>query len=714
MYYELLRSLDELLGEEGLLRLPPYLPRVFILDEARKNAIEIATKYAIAGKNVLLIGPPGTGKTALMFMILQKLSETNRIGYIREGITSIGKEHEEQGVILFYDDIPRMNREAIKSIVRGRTKNIVATARREELDLVRRVLGIDLLDVFQPIEVPPMSKEKLREMLYKYAEEEAIRIAEREAVEEVVEKAQGLPVYIWQVIRELKIRREPLTIQYAKTIPQGMLDYIDDILWRTLGGKPERYEALLTLLCMTDFTKYAVHQDLYNYIYLVAKENRIKRRVGLEEIMMDQTLEAITRYLARESTTYAFRLPHDSWADVLRGKSRGPMATEISKINLLYNKKKRQSIVLEAARRAWSEALEETEEIFRKETFKNNITINLGKIAWEDIEKGIPAVVPTPQKPKIEERAIPIKEEVTPAPPADPLKILKQTLASMGLAPKEVLAKKIGISKAELESLLEIADFAVKSKRPGFIYYKDHIITAIKRARDILQKRGIIRLEELAKITRMYPEDLEEKIRDIAIIHGGVAYHRESIIKTIISRAMQRGYVVMQEILQTIPREVLTQIEKQLRENLIESPTKQKFYTVEYLEKTVPKLIEALRTRGMATIEELVRILDIPRRQIEKYIGTVAEKSPTTPYYYPKGTIEKAKQKIGELAESGEPIEQIAKKLGIAKSDTEKIMRDKGIWKEWIHQRTRKILLDAEGYPERIPDEQIRELEKLL
>ena len=34
--------------------------------------------------------------------------------------------------------------------------------------------------------------------------------------------------------------------------------------------------------------------------------------------------------------------------------------------------------------------------------------------------------------------------------------------------------------------------------------------------------------------------------------------------------------------------------------------------------------------------------------------------------------------------------------------------------KEWIHQRIRKILLDAEGYPERIPDEQIRELEKIL
>jgi len=389
MYYELLRSLGELLGEEGLLRLPPYLPKVFILDEARKSIIEIAIRYIAAGKNVLLIGPPGTGKTALMFMILQKLSETNRIGYIREGVTSIGKEHEGQGIILFYDDIPRMNREAINSIARGRIRNIVATARKEELEFVRRILGIDLLEVFQAIEVPLMSKEKLREMLYKYAAEEAIRIAEKEAVEEVVEKAQGLPVYIWQVIRELKIRREPLTVEYARTIPQGMLDYVDDILWRTLGGKPERYEALLTLLCMTDFVRYAVHQDLYVYIYLLAKSKRIGSNLEFDAIIMDTTLEAITRYLARETMTYSFRLPHDSWADVLRGRSRGLIAPEISKINARYTKKRRYALILEAAKRAWHEVLKETEDEFRREAFKRNILLNLGETTWRSIEQEV-------------------------------------------------------------------------------------------------------------------------------------------------------------------------------------------------------------------------------------------------------------------------------------------------------------------------------------
>jgi len=412
-------SIDELLGHEGILRLPPYLSRVFVMDEARRNAVNIALKYMSMGRNVLLVGEPGTGKTALMFIILQQIAKTKRIAYIREGATSIGREHERQGIVLFYDDLPRMNREALKSILKNRVKMILATARKEELEFVRRIVGIDILEEFEPIEVPPMSKEKLREMLLRYATEEAIRIADQEAIDEVVEKAGGLPVYIWQVIRELRIRKEPLTIEFAKTIPQGMLDYIDDILWRALGGRPERYEALLTLLCMTDFVKYAVHQDLYNYIYMRAKELRIKRKVTLDEIMLDETLEAISRYLAREATTYSFRLPHDSWADVLKGKSRGPMASEISKINMIFSKKKRQSLVLEAARRAWSETLEEIEDMFRRDAFKNNIILNLGEEAWQDIQKGVIAVTPQTkisEKPKI----------ATTAPPATKKKLIEK------------------------------------------------------------------------------------------------------------------------------------------------------------------------------------------------------------------------------------------------------------------------------------------------
>ena len=259
------------------------------------------------------------------------------------------------------------------------------TGRTEEIALVKRIHGIDLYKYFRSIRVPPLSDEKIREMLLRYLDREAIKIVDGEAIDEIVRRAQGLPVYVWQVVMELKIRKQPLTLSFAKSIPQGMLDYVDDILWRLLSGKPERYEVLLTLLCMTDFTWYAVHQDLFTYIYLVAKEKRIKKRLSLADIVMDIVIEDVCRYLVRDNASYAFRLPHDSWAYVLRGKSYGPIATEIAKIIALYTKEKRNSIILSAARRAWWETVRSTEDILRREAFKNNIRVNLGEETLRDI-----------------------------------------------------------------------------------------------------------------------------------------------------------------------------------------------------------------------------------------------------------------------------------------------------------------------------------------
>ncbi len=67
MYYCIVKSISELLGEEGILRLPSYLPKVFIADPPREEAIKHASDALIKGENVLIEGASGTGKTALMF-----------------------------------------------------------------------------------------------------------------------------------------------------------------------------------------------------------------------------------------------------------------------------------------------------------------------------------------------------------------------------------------------------------------------------------------------------------------------------------------------------------------------------------------------------------------------------------------------------------------------------------------------------------------------
>ena len=73
MYYERISSISELIGEEGILRLPSYLPRVFVLDDARRETVKTALELAMRGENVLIEGRAGKGKTALMFIILTQI-----------------------------------------------------------------------------------------------------------------------------------------------------------------------------------------------------------------------------------------------------------------------------------------------------------------------------------------------------------------------------------------------------------------------------------------------------------------------------------------------------------------------------------------------------------------------------------------------------------------------------------------------------------------
>ena len=335
-YYSVVSSLSELAGDKGLLRLPQYIRDVFVMDESRRRALSLAIAALRRGERVIIEGEPGTGKTALMFMVLGELAGVYRIGYIREGATSIGNEHVEEGVIVFYDDIPRMNTQALKSIIKNNVRGIISTARSEELVVLGRILGINISDYFYIVKIEPLSEDKIRDILLKHLQAEAIKVVDREAIDIIAKKALGLPVYVWHVVRELKIRKKDLTVDFAREVPEGMLDYVDTILWRVLGGREERYEALLTLLCMTDFLKYEIHQDLYNYVYLVAKEERLKTRLEIHSIVTDTVFYDLSRYLARQAVTYTYRLPHDVWADVLRGKSNGPMAPEIATMNIVF------------------------------------------------------------------------------------------------------------------------------------------------------------------------------------------------------------------------------------------------------------------------------------------------------------------------------------------------------------------------------------------
>jgi len=134
MYYEIIHASDELVGSEGFLRLPTYIFDEFVFDENRQEALDKALYALRNGKNVLIVGKAGAGKTAFLAVVLKKLMDSGyRIGKIINGEIVL-KEHESNGIFLFYDDIPRMEQITLRSIIENRARMIISTARVEELD----------------------------------------------------------------------------------------------------------------------------------------------------------------------------------------------------------------------------------------------------------------------------------------------------------------------------------------------------------------------------------------------------------------------------------------------------------------------------------------------------------------------------------------------------------------------------------------------------
>ncbi|MEX0567870.1 MAG: ATP-binding protein [Candidatus Njordarchaeota archaeon] len=394
MYFYVISSLDRLVGEDGLLRLPKYIFEEFVEDDERKECIEAVKEAIMSGSRVLIYGPAGCGKTALMAIILKELFDSGyKIGYIVDRETILNM-HEEEGVVLFSDDIPRMSENTLRSIVQYNSGMIIATARKEELDLLKRKMGADPLREFFAFELGPMTDVYLREILIRFSLREGIRISNENVIDIVVEKAEGLPVYIWQLVRDLKINRvSVLDEHFASMIPKGMLEYVDDILWRIIGEDPERKEILLTLLIMADMSEYKMHQDLFNAVFAECKREIYGREYTIREILLSDIVDKVCRYLAR-TYDYSFKLPHDAWRDVLIGKSQGLMSGEISRINSAFPLVERQKILRRAIERAYKEIISHISDLDRKEAF----ILQVENISPDLLKRFSAKIVPAPEK----------------------------------------------------------------------------------------------------------------------------------------------------------------------------------------------------------------------------------------------------------------------------------------------------------------------------
>ena len=421
MYYEIVESPEQLVGAEGFLRLPSYIFDEFVFDINRQEALRSALEYLKRGENVLIVGKAGTGKTAFLAIVLKKLMD---MGYHVAKIVNgeiIKRDHEAAGIYIFYDDLPRMEKRSLISIVENKPRMIIATARLEALDELTSKLGERPESFFKVIIIQEMDESHLREILLRFARREGIEVLP-EAADIVTKKADRLPVYIWQVIRDLVISRSNiLDVEFARRIPQGMLEYVDRILWNVVGEAEDRLEVLLTLITMTHMPEYEMHQDLFNAVFIEAT----KEIKGIENpsqviLLRSKTLNKIRRYLAR-TPRYSFRLPHDSWADVLRGQSTGLLSGEIADLLYTFPETKRIELLRRAAERAYRESVSKSKDPARIREFVRQINL----LGFKDIlisspkaelvkttqQESIPMEKPLPPpKPKVEEVPAPIVE----------------------------------------------------------------------------------------------------------------------------------------------------------------------------------------------------------------------------------------------------------------------------------------------------------------
>lgn len=496
MYYELVGSPEELVGSEGFLRLPSYIFDEYVFDDNRTEALKLAVNYLLSGQNILIVGKAGAGKTAFLAILLRELiSRGYRVAKIINGET-VRRNHESQGIILFFDDLPRIEKRTLLSIVENNAKMIIATARLEEIDELNYKLGERPETYFKYIYIGEMTEEKLREILYRFARREGIDV-EPQAADIVVSKADKLPVYVWQVIRDLVISRiSKLDAEFARRIPQGMLDYVDRILWNVIGDSDDRLEVLLTLMIMTLMPEYEMHQDIFNAVFLEATREVKNIDVPPKVILLkSETLDRVRRYLVK-TPRYSFRLPHDSWADVLRGKSTGLLSSEISKLLFAFPPNKQKEILERAIKRAYEEAISESKDPARvREFFRQINLLGLGKIILEVSEKAKKIEATNKIIPKIEKIEVPTR----------PKQEIVEVARSEESVPKQEASftQEIAVEKREVSRTLYAVSkkvFVKKTSGYGRLIKMTEISDIILRSPIYLRECGITKSEALSNI----------------------------------------------------------------------------------------------------------------------------------------------------------------------------------------------------------------------
>ena len=349
-YYRVPKSIEEVITE---FRLPKEwinekdFENLFIMDERLKVAYEKIMSNI--GEKIIIVGRPGVGKTALMFKVWREVAKVYDTGILLPNVP-IRRLHEEYGVILFYDDLPRIGDAALKTLIGA--KNIIATAREHEYNEMLRKYP-QLRGEFVVVRLTDASKEFLTSMLIKFLESAGIDY-EEDAVQLAVEKARGAPVYLYHLYKELKAKkleegRAKLTLTMAKAIPEGTREYVGEILATVLRKAKGKYGLLLALKSTALTRTGAIHDAHFSTLYELASE-----KMGEEKDWDSFTsIHDILDYNPEEMT---LRFPHDSWIDVLKGRSEA-IAGLVHVVDTKVSDREKEELLIDSARTSWERVI---------------------------------------------------------------------------------------------------------------------------------------------------------------------------------------------------------------------------------------------------------------------------------------------------------------------------------------------------------------------
>ena len=340
-YFEVPASPADVLQQWAL---PSGLRGNVHLDAARTGIVEGILTGA-PDRNFVIIGEPGVGKTVVLFEVLDRVMAQSPAGLLTT--TAIGDAHVRFGLRLFYDDIPE-NSALVEAVAARQAGGLIVTAREADWQALPREFQakFDRLTVplFPAAEMHPLCEKMLAFSGVGY---------DAPAVEALVTYAEGSPIYVWSMIRELLHKgQRQLSQQYIQqNATKGMTNYVALLLQRLLkDGEKYRPGGLHALTCLVFLADYMEERTAHSaYFHTVTTRLSEPVHAALGDEMDQTTFLRILGYLSGEGEVVRF--PHDTWVDVLRGAGAlNPFRAELQVIQRefidtgLFDSQKQQAV----------------------------------------------------------------------------------------------------------------------------------------------------------------------------------------------------------------------------------------------------------------------------------------------------------------------------------------------------------------------------------